>query len=101
MADNMNVPMELYKNTVPGLFTTGIAKNAFIQFFDFLANALGSGSIPSDMMSISLTVSAARFAEIVSGNSWGKNEMTLSESLSLFSLTKNPTAVEVNVLLAE
>src|SRR4051812_27452445 len=101
MADKVKLPIELYKNRVPGLCTTGVEKNAFIQFFDFLADAVGSGSIPSDIISMSLTVNAARFEEIVSGNSRGKNEMTLSESLSLLSLTKNPTAVEVNVLLAE
>src|SRR5205807_9654064 len=62
---------------------------------------LGSGSIPSDIVRTSLMVRAARLDEIVSGRSFGKNEMILSESFILFSLTANPIAVDVNVLLAE
>src|SRR4029077_2019850 len=101
MADNIKVPSELYKNTVPGLFTMGVARNPLTQFLFFLVSGEGSGNCPSDMISTSFTVSAARFGEIVSGRSFGKNEMTLSDNLILFSATAKPMAVAVNVLLAE
>src|SRR5579864_477749 len=100
IADNMKVPMELYRNTVPGLYAMGAAKNVFGQFLEFIT-CRGSGSIPSDIIRTSLMVRAARLGEIVSGRSFGKNEMTLSESFILFSLTAKPIAVDVKVLLAE
>src|ERR1700750_376314 len=100
IADNMKVPMELYRNTVPGLYAMGAAKNVLGQFLDFMT-CLGSGSIPSDIVRTSLIVRADRLDEIESGRSFGKNEMTLSETFILFSLTANPIAVDVKVLLAE
>src|ERR1700760_262736 len=99
IADSMKVPMELYRNTVPGLYLIGAARNVLGQFLDFIT-CLGSGSIPSDIVRTSLMVRAARLDEMVSGRSFGKNEMTLSESFILFSLTANPMAVDVKVLLA-
>src|SRR5664279_2653874 len=102
MAESIKVPMELYMNTVPGLYIMGVARNPFTQLRFLLATFCEeSGSIPSAMISTSRTVSAARKGEMLSGRSLGKKEMTLSVSLSLFSLTANPTAVEVKVLLAE
>src|ERR1700755_2356564 len=100
IADNIKVPIELYRNTVPGLYAMGAAQNVLGQFLD-LITCLGSGSIPSDIVRTSLMVRAARLDEIVSGRSFGKNEMILSESFILFSLTANPIAVDVKVLLAE
>src|ERR1700722_7502995 len=102
IAESMYVPNELYKNFVPGSFFIVVARKPFIQLLSRAATIkLGSGSIPSDIISTSLTVSSARKGVTGSGKSFGKNDTTLSFNERSFSFNAKQIAVAVKLLLHE
>src|SRR6516165_1133675 len=79
----------------------GTERKYFTQF-PWPANfVVGSGLCPTDMVITSRTVNAANAGLTLSGNSFWKKEITLSESFNFPSVTANPTAVEVKLLLVE
>ena len=100
MALSMKVHIESYWNRLPGLSSTGLASQSFTQSV-LLLRMVQSGFTPEAIISRSRTVMAAMLSLTRPVRLSGKKVITLSSRRSRLSSMAQPTASEVNVLLAE
>ena len=100
MALSMKVHIESYWNRLPGLSLTGLASQSLTQSV-LLLRIVQSGFTPEAIISRSRTVITAILSLTRLERLSGKKVITLSSSRSRFSSMAQPTASEVNVLLAE
>ena len=79
----------------------GKLRNDFTQSCSFLMVGVESVAWPTDIVNKCFTRNIARCSLTCAGSLSGKNETTASFTVKCPSVTANPTAVEVKLLLSE